>query len=146
MEAARSTGPSRGSGGGHARSASFSSTTTMNSSQQQPSPGRGHGDPSHITPFLPPLVTQSQGIAQNEGRPRKSAKAKMQGRIREDRRRELEEPRFNIAAPTSPRSRKPQQRVPRPPAAQTMVPFSRGKQLVIIACESLIDFVFLQTP
>ncbi|KAF7791651.1 hypothetical protein EIP86_002672 [Pleurotus ostreatoroseus] len=101
----------------------------MNSSQQQPSPGRGHGDPSHITPFLPPLVTQPQGVAQNGGRPRKSAKAKMQGRIREDRRRELEEPRFNIAVPTSPRSRKPQQRTPRPPAAQTMVPFSRDTMI-----------------
>ena len=100
--------------------ASFASTTTMTSSQQQTIPGQQRRDHPRITPTLPHLVTQLEQLPpaspQNAGRPRKSAKAKLLEKARAaERRREPEEPRFNVAAPVQTRhGRRPNARVARP--------------------------------
>ena len=79
---------------------------TTSSSQQQVVPGQGRSDPNRIAPYLTHLVTHHGQTTlippQNAGRIRKSPK-KTPERARGERRRDGDEPRFNVAAPTTPR-------------------------------------------
>ncbi|GJE85116.1 RING-type domain-containing protein [Phanerochaete sordida] len=76
------------------------------SSQQMVAPGSGRSDPNRIAPYLTHLETHHGQLTlippQNAGRTRKSGKRNPE-KPRPERRREPDEPRFNMAAPTTPR-------------------------------------------
>lgn len=95
---------------------------------------QGRSDPGRIAPFLTHVVAHHGRLTltppQNAGRIRKGGKTKAAEKARPERRRDADEPRFNTAAPASPRgpSRRgntTSERSPRPaPAVSSR--FSRG--------------------
>jgi hypothetical protein len=103
--------------------------STMSSFSLTTASRRERSDPGRIAPFLTNVTTHHGQLTlippQNAGKIRKGGKsAKNLERARTERRREVDEPRFNVAAPSSPRTASRRgnimsERSPRPPPAGT---------------------------